>query len=300
MKEKDQNENSLLNNIKNKYILQNLFKYLAYEKVLKIIKYNKNIQNRLNINKNTYKDYLKIELEIIPKEKVYGTFINNYSYYKSYCHIYFNNNKEEIKRSYILATDNVKNIKIIIDYEVKSFNELFSKCKCIEKIKFLEFKRNDITNMRAMFYQCSSLKELNLYNFNTNNVTDISLMFKECSSLEKLNISKWNTNNVKDMSQMFYNCSNLRFLPDISKWNTNNVKDMSWMFYNCSKLRTLPDISKWNTNNVNNIRYMFYECSSLRSLPDISKWNTNNVKDMSQMFYKCSSLLTLSGIKMEY
>ena len=72
-------------------------------------------------------------------------------------------------------------INIILDNEIKSFEKLFDCCKCIEKIKFIKFKRDDINNMSGMFYGCSSLKEFNINNFNTNNVTDMNNMFYGCS-----------------------------------------------------------------------------------------------------------------------
>ena len=65
-------------------------------------------------------------------------------------------------------------IKIIIDYQVKSFKELFYKCECIESINFKKFYRNNINNMNHMFFGCILLKELNFNNFNTNNVTNMS------------------------------------------------------------------------------------------------------------------------------
>ena len=43
---------------------------------------------------------------------------------------------------YIEEEDKVTKIKIIIDYQVKSFKYLFSGCKCIESIKFKKFYRN--------------------------------------------------------------------------------------------------------------------------------------------------------------
>ena len=67
-------------------------------------------------------------------------------------------------------------IKIIIDYQVKSFKELFSWCECIDSIYFKKFYRN-INGMSWMFRGCSSLKELNLNNFNTKNVTNMGCMF---------------------------------------------------------------------------------------------------------------------------
>ena len=94
-----------------------------------------------------------------------------------YYHIYFNDNKEEIKRNNLNENDNVSKIKIIIDYQVKSFKELFYRCYCIEYIYFKKFYRKNINNMEDMFLECSSLKELNLSNFNTNNVTNMEYMF---------------------------------------------------------------------------------------------------------------------------
>ena len=88
-------------------------------------------------------------------------------------------------------------IKIIIDYPVKSFKELFYKCRCIESINFKKFYRNNITDMRYMFFGCSSLKELNLSNFNTNNVTDMRYMFNGCSK-ELKNKIKSDYKNIKE------------------------------------------------------------------------------------------------------
>ena len=79
-------------------------------------------------------------------------------------------------------------IKIIIDYQVKSFKELFYNCNYIESIFFKKFYRNNITNMHYMFCGCSSLKELNLNNFNTNNVINMNSMFSECLDELKLKI----------------------------------------------------------------------------------------------------------------
>ena len=45
-----------INKITNNYILKSLFAYLKYEKILKLIKNNKGLQNRLGINLNNYKE----------------------------------------------------------------------------------------------------------------------------------------------------------------------------------------------------------------------------------------------------
>ena len=107
--------------------------------------------------------------------------------------------KMKLKILYLYKDDNVSKISIIIDYQIKSFSELFYYCDCIKSIKFKKFYRNNVTDMSWMFYGCSSLKELNLNNFNTNNVTNMGGMFWGCSSLKELNINNFN-NNVTNMS----------------------------------------------------------------------------------------------------
>ena len=172
-------------NIKSDYFIQKLFANMQKRISLKIIKCNINIQKRLNININNYKDFSEkfssIELDIIPIQKEYGPFIKINEENKKYFHIYFNNNKEEIKRTELNKEDKVSKINITIDYQIESFCRLFKNCKCIESINFKIFYRNNISNMSWMFSECSSLKELNLNNFNINKVTDMTNMFSGCS-----------------------------------------------------------------------------------------------------------------------
>ena len=119
----------------------------------------------------------------------YDNFININEKDKKYIHIYFNDNKKkEIENTSLYEGDNVSKISIIIDYQIKSFSELFSFCECIESIEFKKFFRNNVTNMSRMFRECSSLKELNLNNFNTNNITYMRGMFYGCLDELKLKI----------------------------------------------------------------------------------------------------------------
>ena len=104
--------------------------------------------------------------------------------------------KKEIKSTYLNKNDKISKINIIIDYQDKSFIELFSDCKCIVSIYFKKYYRNNVDGMVYLFSRCSSLKELNIVNFNTNNVTDMNDIFSRCSSLKELNLNNFNTNNV--------------------------------------------------------------------------------------------------------
>ena len=99
--------------IKANYFLEKVFNNLKKGKTLNIVKYNKNIKKRINININDYKEYSEkyssIEIEIRPVIKKYGKFINIKKEEEIYYHIYFNNNEEEIKRTYINKKERIKN-----------------------------------------------------------------------------------------------------------------------------------------------------------------------------------------------
>ena len=286
----------MLNEIKSKYILKKILEYISEGTNLNLFKYNKNLQNKLQLSIDNYKIYTQIEIEVITRKDLYQGY-GEYQFIniigdKSFYHIYFNELKEEIHRNYITKDDKISKIKIIIDAQITTLKNLFNDCKCAKEIKFIRFGRKNILDMSNIFNGCSNLIKLDISNFKTDKVTDMSGMFSGCYLLESLSdISKWNTNNVKNMSAMFFDCTSLLSLPDISKWSTNNVIDMSYMFFECELLKSLPDISNWNTNNVTDMSYMFYRCESLISLPNISKWNKNKVTNMSCMFDESDNLI---------
>ena len=208
-------KNNILKNVKSKYILIELLEHLNEKKLLEIALYNNYIKQKMNININNYKEYSEKFSSIIIEIKLnknYSNFINYKNEEEKFYHIYFHNNKEEIKRNKFDKNKKVSNIKIKIDYQIESLNQLFYDCNSIEFIYFKQFIRNNIIDMSYMFCRCSSLKELNLNNFNTNNVTNMYSMFSGCSSLKELNLSNFNTNNVENMGSMFSGCSSLKEL----------------------------------------------------------------------------------------
>ena len=158
-------------NIKGNHILLKIFDNLQKKKLLEILRYNKYIRQKLNITIDNYKEYIEIyspiEIQIIPIENKFGKFINIKKEEEQYFHIYFNNNKEDMKRNFLKEDDKIININIIIDYQVKSFYKLFHDCKYIKTIIFKKFYRNNINNMSCMFYCCSSLKEIKFSKFIT-------------------------------------------------------------------------------------------------------------------------------------
>ena len=189
-KEKAKLNYALFDKIRSIFILQNILGILTRKKLLEIIKYNNKIQRILYINFETYKEYSEkyslIELEIIPINDKYEEFININEKNKEYYHIYFDDNKNEIKRNKLIEGDKVKKIIIKIEHQIKSFFSLFYKCHNIKSMNFKKFYRNNIVSMECMFNDCSSLKEIKFSCFNTENVTNMDGMFIGCSSLKKL------------------------------------------------------------------------------------------------------------------
>ena len=90
-------------NFKSDYFLIKLFDIVTKNKSLEIMKYNKKLQKRLNLDINSYKEYSKIlssiEIELKPLKNKYGKFINVHDKEKEYYHIYFDNSNEEVKRN---------------------------------------------------------------------------------------------------------------------------------------------------------------------------------------------------------
>ena len=120
--------------VKSKYILKQILDDLSQKKILEMVKYNKKIQERLDIKIDNYKEFCKSYSSIEFELK-----INNYNLFdykfinikgdESYYHFYFNNNKKEEKRKTI--TDKDKKILIKINHQMKSFSELFAYHRCI-------------------------------------------------------------------------------------------------------------------------------------------------------------------------
>ena len=236
--------------VKSKYILQKIFDNIGKDKTIKIVKHNKNLQNKININIDDYEKYWRenselVEIEIIPAKNAYGIFINfnfNYIYdkneYSKYCHIYFNNNyKKQIKRNYLKKGENVAKINIIIDKQIKIFFKLFYKCYCIEYITFKKYYRNKNAILKEMFRGCISLKEANISNLNCKNRFFMERMFTSCSSLKKVVFPHVNSN-IKsiDATDMFYCCKSLEEinLSDFIDFNIGCSYNINGMFYQCS------------------------------------------------------------------
>ena len=287
----------MLKNIKSSKILKLLFKFIHEEKYLKLIHYNKLLQNKLNVSFDKYMNYKQIEIEIFPKSKknkpeiLKYKFINTLFNPRNFFHIFFDNDNTPIRRNYLKGNENVSKIKILIDGGAKKFDNLFFGCKIIKELKIVKWYRKDITNMEYMFSECSSLINLDISKIKTDNVTNMEGMFYKCTKLKELNILNFKTDKVTNMKKMFYECSELEKL-NLTNFITENVVDMTEMFNQCINLKEF-DLSSFKTNNLQKMNSMFNDCSSLKSL-NVSNFKTENVFDMGSLFDGCSSLKELN------
>ena len=282
MEEKKSNSNILIN-IKNKVIFKIISGFLRKNKLMNIIRYNKQIQKKFNINIDSYKKEAKIEIEI-KLENRFNTFIKMLN---ENCHIYINETKIERIKFYPELNEN-ETIKIVIDHNTISLCGLFKDMNFIKKIKFTKFNRKDIEDMSFMFNGCSILEELDLSRIYTNNVKDMRGMFYKCSSLKELNITNFNTEKVKDMSYMFCECTSLKEL-NLSNFNIKNVSYINYMFYKCLSLEKL-DLSNFNFGKETYIYDLFSECTSLKTIK-IPIINDNEKKPKNMFSFGSNELM---------
>ena len=131
-------KDNLFNNIKSIYILKIIFKNVVKTKYYNIIRYNKKLQNRLDISLNDYKDlyfrsnFIKIifNKNILITKNTFKFDLNSGHY-----HFYEEENRN-VKKLDINSNicKGVSQINLFIDLEVNSFKRLFYGCEFITKI----------------------------------------------------------------------------------------------------------------------------------------------------------------------
>lgn len=167
--------------IQSDFVLCKIFSFIPEFLVLKINKYCKTTQKKLNITKNLYEECLKSIIEIIPYEDHHYKFINLEENNSNYFHFYYNCIKDDnlFNLDNFDKSRNIDKIIITIDFEYGhlNLNNLFNECLLINKISFVQFKRNDFSSMKKLFLNCMHLQEVNFYDINTKQVTDMSSIF---------------------------------------------------------------------------------------------------------------------------
>ena len=113
----------LLDGVKSNYILTKLTQNLSRKTLLNMIRYNKQLQRKLNIELKDYEAYLQTEIELKFNQSYSNLEPINFINYvgdKNYYHILYNDSEQEGKKE-----ENIRKIRIIIDRYIKSFKKLF-------------------------------------------------------------------------------------------------------------------------------------------------------------------------------
>ena len=267
-----------------RYITKSIFEFVKLNHCLKLVKYSKLLQYKLDLQKKDYKEYSQIIIELIPeiedsilseKKNIFINFISEDE--KKYYHIYFNDDLEkEIMLNYYSGTEKISKIKIFIDHNINSLKGLFSGCKIIKEISFFNFNRTNITDMSSMFQCCSSLTKINFNKFITNHVINMNYMFYRCTSLDELDLSNFDTKNVVNMTKMFFECKKLKKIIFASNFKINKKVDVSNMFCNCYYLNDI-DCTNYDFRKDTDIINMFRGCS--KKLIEKIKKRIKNIKN---------------------
>ena len=93
-----------IQNIQSKFIIKQILENIQKRKVLDILKCNKEVKIRVDIDINDYKkcceEFSTIEIEIIPNDKYYTKIININKENEQYIHIFFNQNEKEANKDF--------------------------------------------------------------------------------------------------------------------------------------------------------------------------------------------------------
>ena len=120
--------------IKSSFVLKIIFGFLNECKKLNIIKYNKKLQKRLNVNKNYYSTIITIKFIKNRKNEFCFELFNKSDFYDEKIYLYNENNDKEVKNRSIKPNGNIRYIEVIFRRKRNSLAKLFSDYKYIKSV----------------------------------------------------------------------------------------------------------------------------------------------------------------------
>ena len=174
----------MLDKIKSIIIIIRIFKNMRNKRKLQIIKYNKRLYNKLDIEKKDFKVY-----EILQEfNKKYNTNIEDIDLREinlNYCSIN-NGGLKYFKRIVFKELNKL----ILSDNKISSIN-IFEKVD-LKKLKKLNLSKNKISDINSL--KNINFKELNLLDLSENKISDINILEKV--NFEELKILNLSSNKI--------------------------------------------------------------------------------------------------------
>ena len=305
--------NSKLNQIKSSFNLKEIFSFVKEKTKLKVIKYNKYLQNKMDVTKEDFETLnnivvnIKLTPEYINKLKKEYNEIKNKIDNKLYDgeqkkkelenDLYLKG--QELKCRFLGApffNQNLEFIKVYLDdllvENSRFFIDFLKQEKIPVKIKVTIDKKSNIKDFFCMFAKCRAISELQFLRINTKEITSMNYMFYDCINLKSLDLSDFETNELTNMFGMFKNCQKLENLKLSDTFITSKVTNMQYLFEDCWALSSI-DLHKFDTSKLDCTVYMFKNCKNLVNL-DVSNFNTDNVYETHAMFEGCEKLANLN------
>ena len=129
----------MLDNIKNKYLLGFIFENIRKRLKLKILKYNKNLMNKLNINIDDFKQFKLLK---------------------------------EINQELNLNIEDIELVSLDLNY--KNLND--DKLKTLDKIEFINLKKLYLNNNKITSFKTFDKYSLEILDLGNNKISDINVL----------------------------------------------------------------------------------------------------------------------------
>ena len=271
---------STLNNIKNSFVLTDIFLYIDKIIKLKILRYNKTLQKRIDLCIFNYQENVLYD---IPKIE-FKNLLNYYDYLKrSFINTY---PLETIKKYFVEFFCRFLSANNII-YELDSTNELITDillCEKLEKIKIVIQIENHKTGIiDNSIYDKNKKPFVKLFQMIFNNPKIVQIIILENLGCDKKEKEENKINSLRDtngnytmfLSQLKNNC--IKYLPKIK---TNCVELIHYLNdrneNTLDKFKSIELILPTYFNAYNHCDYML--------IPSLNFVHENNIFDISNLY----------------
>ena len=259
----------MLNNIKSNLVLKIVFRHLKKRKKLPILKYNKNLKNKLKIQLKDYQEYLSLKaFNEKYQTKFENTNIEKLKIVGEYHHPLIDDEglKDIIKMEFTELKELILSHNKITDLE-PLLNMKFEKLEVLTLSDLNEFKRRlktkkpkkEIKPLNLSILKKIQFPNLNVLNLSGNNGIDIT-------SLENINFNK-----LKELYLRSIGIQNLEFLSNF-KFSKLEKLELSG--------NSLKSINGLDQMNLDNLKYLYLSSNQISDFKVFENINFENLLEL--------------------